>query len=292
MSYPVTNAIIMAAGTSSRFAPLSYEKPKGLTVVKGEVLIERQIRQLREAGIGQIILVVGYKKEEFAYLREKYGVVLVDNDEYLTRNNNGSIWAVRNLLKNSYICSSDNYFSVNPFETEVDGSYYAAIYADGETHEWCMTEDAEGYVDSVTIGGRDAWYMMGHTFWNEAYSRRFLEILEREYELPETKNKLWEKIYIEHLDALKMRIRKYPTDAIFEFDTFDELRAFDASYWDDTRSPILKGIAAELGCAERELTQLHAFHDGDNSAAGFRFTASGRLYEYRYDNKTLRRIES
>ena len=52
------------------------------------------------------------------------------------------------------------------------------------------------------------------------------------------------------------------------------------------------GAAAELGCAERELTQLHAFHDGDNSAAGFRFTASGRLYEYRYDNKTLRRIES
>lgn len=292
MSYPVTNAIIMAAGTSSRFAPLSYEKPKGLTVVKGEVLIERQIRQLREAGIGQIILVVGYKKEEFAYLREKYGVVLVDNDEYLTRNNNGTIMAVRDYLKNSYICSSDNYFSVNPFEREVDDSYYAAVYADGETQEWCMTEDADGYVDSVTIGGHDAWYMMGHTFWNEEYSRRFLEILDREYELPETKDKLWEKIYLEHLDVLKMRIRKYPSDAIFEFDSFDELRAFDSSYWDDTRSPILKRIAAELGCAERELTQLQAFRDGDNSAAGFRFLAAGRPYEYRYDSKKLRRTES
>lgn len=42
--YKVDNAIIMAAGVSSRFAPLSYEKPKALTVVKGEVLIERQIR--------------------------------------------------------------------------------------------------------------------------------------------------------------------------------------------------------------------------------------------------------
>ena len=30
----------MAAGLSSRFVPLSYDKPKGLTVVKGEVLIE------------------------------------------------------------------------------------------------------------------------------------------------------------------------------------------------------------------------------------------------------------
>ena len=37
------NAIIMAAGTSSRFVPLSVERPKGLLEVKGEVLIERQI---------------------------------------------------------------------------------------------------------------------------------------------------------------------------------------------------------------------------------------------------------
>ncbi|WP_288155380.1 NTP transferase domain-containing protein [uncultured Sharpea sp.] len=59
--FKVDNAIIMAAGTSSRFAPLSYEKPKGLVEVKGEVLVERQIRQLREAGIEDIVLITGYK---------------------------------------------------------------------------------------------------------------------------------------------------------------------------------------------------------------------------------------
>ena len=57
------NAIIMAAGMSTRFAPLSYELPKGLLNVKGEVLIERQIRQLQEAGISDITVVVGYMKE-------------------------------------------------------------------------------------------------------------------------------------------------------------------------------------------------------------------------------------
>ena len=41
--YKVDNAIILAAGLSSRFAPISYEKPKGLLRVRGEVLIERQI---------------------------------------------------------------------------------------------------------------------------------------------------------------------------------------------------------------------------------------------------------
>lgn len=42
--YRVKNAIIMAAGMSSRFVPLSYEKPKALLRVKDEVLIEREIR--------------------------------------------------------------------------------------------------------------------------------------------------------------------------------------------------------------------------------------------------------
>ena len=66
MDYCVDNAVIMAAGTASRFAPLSFEKPKALIEVKGEVLIERQIRQLKEAGISEIIVVVGYKKESSA----------------------------------------------------------------------------------------------------------------------------------------------------------------------------------------------------------------------------------
>ena len=79
MIYNVDNAVIMAAGTASRFAPLSYEKPKALIKVKGEILIERQIRQLKEAGIAEIIIVVGYKKEQFDYLREKYDVKIIEN---------------------------------------------------------------------------------------------------------------------------------------------------------------------------------------------------------------------
>ena len=154
MGYTVDNAVIMAAGTASRFAPLSYERPKALIEVKGEVLIERQIRQLKEAGIDEIVIVVGYMKEQFAYLADKFGVIIVENPDYLVRNNNSTIQAVRKYLKNTYICSSDNYFGKNPFEAEVDEAYYAAIYADGETKEWCMHEDGDGFVDAVTVGGQ------------------------------------------------------------------------------------------------------------------------------------------
>ena len=290
MGYKVDNAVIMAAGTASRFAPLSHERPKALIEVKGEVLIERQIRQLREAGIEQIIVVVGYMKEQFRYLEEKFGVILVENNDYLTRNNNASIYVVKDYLRNTYICSSDNYFAQNPFEAEVDDSYYAALYAQGQTQEWCMTEDAQGYIDSVQVGGSNAWYMLGHTFWNEEFSRSFVEILLAEYDLPETADKLWESIYMDHLDRLKMKIRRYSDDVIFEFDTLDELRVFDSSYVDDTRSPILKQISRELDCRESEIVKVTAFKTSDNAAAGMRFTLRGDTYQYSYQTGKTQRI--
>ncbi len=290
MGYKVDNAVIMAAGTASRFAPLSYERPKALIEVKGEVLIERQIRQLREAGIEQIVLVVGYKKEQFAYLAEKYGVILIENSDYLTRNNNASIWAAREYIRNTYICSSDNYFSENPFEAEVDDAYYAAVYADGETKEWCMTEDETGYIDRVEIGGRDAWYMLGHTFWSEKFSRRFLSVLEEIYDHPATADKLWESIFMENLDTLKMKIRRYAEDVIFEFDTLDELRVFDNSYVKDTRSVILKKLADALQCCEADITEVTAYKTADNAAAGMRFVVGGHRFQYTYENCELKEV--
>ena len=287
--YKVDNAVIMAAGTSSRFAPLSYEKPKALIEVKGEVLIERQIRQLREAGISEIYIVVGYKSELFSYLEEKLGVHIIKNPDYNTRNNNASIYAVKDILANTYICSADNYFSKNPFEVHVSDCYYSAVYADGHTKEWCMEHSEDLTITNVSIGGKDSWYMLGHTFWNKAFSKKFVEILEAEYDLPETANLLWESIYINHIDELNMKIRKYPDNIIFEFDTLDELRAFDETYIDDTRSEIIKSIAAELSCKESDVTEVTAYKDNNNEAAGFTFKYGENTYSYSYNDKIVRR---
>ena len=285
----VDNAIIMAAGTASRFAPLSYEKPKALIEVRGEVLIERQIRQLREAGVDEIIIVTGYMAEQFEYLKDKYGVVLVHNPDYLTRNNNASIYVAREYLKNSYICSSDNYFLSNPFESDVDESYYSAVYMEGETGEWCISED-DGWIKDVEVGGHDSWVMLGHVFWSESFSRSFLHILEEEYDNPETADKLWETIYIEHIKDLPMKIRKYPSDFIFEFDTLDELRCFDESYVNNTRSEILKKVAVELGVEEKDIRSVKSFKDKNNAAAGFTFETRERKYRYYYETQNMEEI--
>ncbi len=130
--YRVTNAVIMAAGMSSRFAPLSYEKPKALLQVKGDILIEREIRQLQEAGIHDITVVIGYMKEKLFYLEDRFGVKLVINEDYYRYNNPSTLMLVKDQLANTYICSSDNYFEFNPFEPYVYQAYYSTMYTEGK----------------------------------------------------------------------------------------------------------------------------------------------------------------
>lgn len=283
--YQVDNAIIMAAGTSSRFAPLSYERHKALTIVRDEVLIERQIRQLLEKEIKEIYVVTGYKAEQFEYLKEKYGVKILHNPYYLSRNNNSSIYVAKEIIKNSYICSADNYFTDNPFEKEVDCSYYAAVYSNEYTDEWCMSVDEDGYIDSVSIGGKESWFMYGHVFWGEDFSNAFLDILNKIYNKQETANKLWEEIFVDNLDTLKMKIRKYSQDKIFEFDTLDELRKFDVSYINNTRSSIIKKIAEIYRCNEAEIVDINSYYGNNYEAIGITFNIKGKRNSYIYDEK-------
>lgn len=260
--HAVDNAVILAAGLSSRFAPISYERPKGLLKVRGEVLIERQIEQLREAGVTDIVVVVGYKKESFYYLEDKYGVDVVVNREYAERNNNSSLMLVRELLGNTYICSSDNYFTENPFDSHVWKACYSAEYSEGPTGEWCLETGAHGRITGVHVGGSDAWYMLGPAYFDRAFSARFREILESEYDLPQTRDKLWEDLYAEHLPELDMRIRKFSPGVINEFDSLDELRGFDPMFLENLDSEIFDNIVAVLGCDKSEIRDVYPLKQG------------------------------
>ncbi len=70
-------AIILAAGLGTRLRPMTKITTKALVKVKEKPLVEYQIEFLKERGIDDIIIVVGYLKEQFDYLKEKYGVRLV-----------------------------------------------------------------------------------------------------------------------------------------------------------------------------------------------------------------------
>ena len=279
--YRVDNAVIMAAGLAQRFAPISYEKPKGLLRVRGDVLIERQIKQLHEAGIMDISVVVGYKKEYFFYLAEKYGVEIVINDEYATRNNNGTLWAVRNRLANTYICSSDNYFTSNPFETYVYQSYYSAQFVEGTTDEWCIETAQNGLITGVEIGGEDSWIMLGHAYFDRDFSKHFREILETVYTRPETVGKLWEEIFIDHLDVLPMVVRPYPEGLINEFDSLDELQGFDPLFIENVDSEVFDNIVDVLDTTRSEVGNFYPLKQGITNLS-CHFSVGDEEYVYRY----------
>lgn len=278
------NAIIMAAGTSSRFAPLSYEKPKGLLKVKGEVLIERQIRQLKEAGITDIFVVVGYKAEQFYYLAEKFGVTIIKNEDYLQYNNTSSIFLVLDKLEDTYICSSDNYFLHNVFLEKTLYSYYSALFSEGHTTEYCLTTDVEGNIVDVKIGGENSWYMIGHVFFNKEFSDRFREVMNVEYQNERTKQEYWEDVYIRNLHQLpKMKIHPYQSGTIEEFDTLDELRLFDEVYVNKTGCKIFKNICGVLHCEEKDICEIVPLKKGmTNSSFCFTCKKDGRKYVYRH----------
>lgn len=278
--FKVDNAIIMAAGLSSRFAPLSYERPKALLEVKGEILIERQIRQLKEAGIDNITIVVGYMKEKFYYLKDKFNVDIVVNEEYKVRNNNSTLYLVRDRLKNSYICSSDNYFVDNVFEKYVYDSYYSSVFEENETDEYCITVDDDNTISYVTVGGENAWIMLGHVYFSKEFSKRFTDILVKEYDEPGVDSMLWEDIFIRHLGELRMNKREYKKGEILEFDSLDDLRDFDESYKYDSRSQVIKNICSILKCKEADVKNIVPIKKGLTNIS-FKFLVDGKAYVYR-----------
>ena len=279
--YRVENAVIMAAGFSSRFVPLSYDKPKGVLTVRGEVLIERQIRQLQEAGIDDITVVVGYMKEAFFHLEDKFGVTIKVNEQFATRNNNSTLMLVREQLGNTYICSSDDYFTENVFSPYEYKAFYSAQYFEGETDEYCLTVGAGNRITKVTMGGKDAYGMLGHVYFDRTFSKRFVAALEADYDKPETAGKLWEDIYVDHLKELDMVMRVYEPGIIYEFDSLDDLRAFDHDFIDNVDSEILDNICTVLGCARCDITDIAPIKEGLTNLS-FRFACGGSTYVYRH----------
>lgn len=280
--YKVDNAIIMAAGMSSRFVPLSLEKPKGLLEVRGEILIERQIRQLQAAGIDDITVVVGYKKEMFFYLEEQFKVKIVVNPDYYRYNNTSTLMLVLPLLKNTYICSSDNYFVDNVFEDYVYQSYYAAVFAEGETNEYCLKYAADGRITGVDIGGSNAWYMLGHVYFDRNFSDKFRQILQNDYtQIPDVRNQLWEDVYAAHVEELPLYIRKYAADKVKEFDSLDELRSFDEGYLDNLNSAIMDNIVSVLQCSKSDIKEIYPIKSGMTNIS-FYFSCLGKKYVYRH----------
>ncbi len=128
-------AVILAAGFGMRMVPINTEMPKGLLEVNGESLIERIIKQLHEVGIKEIYIVVGFMKEKYEYLIDEYGVELIVNADYATKNNLHSLYLVKEHLENAYIIPCDIWCDQNPFRRhELYSWYMVSDLADNDSN--------------------------------------------------------------------------------------------------------------------------------------------------------------
>lgn len=217
------SAVILAAGVGMRMVPINMEMPKALLEVHGERLIERAIRQLKEAGITSISIVVGFMKEKFEYLIDKYDVELVVNADYARKNNLHSLLLVADRLANSYIVPCDLWCMDNPYQRY-------------ELYSWYMVSDTISMHSDVRVNrkrelvrvGRltEGNQMLGITYVTRADAKLLADRLERLAQSGYDELFWEEAAYGE--DKMMLAARVVPGDKAIEINTYEELREFDS----------------------------------------------------------------
>lgn len=291
--YRVDSAVILAAGFGSRFVPLTFETPKGLLEVFGERMIERQINQLHEAGIMDITIVVGYLKEKFEYLIDKYGVKLLYNPEYHNKNTLTTVYRAKDCFKgkNTYLLSSDNWIRNNMYHTYECGAWYSSVYMKGTTSEWCLETSKKGLLTGVQVGGSDSWVMYGPVYFSREFSEQFFPVLEAYYHTPGTEQMYWEQVLADLLNGNvndhlpdrhgfskpEMYINRQPEAQVYEFENLEELRVFDEKYQNHSDNIAMELVSDVLHIPESEITDIRCLKTGMTNKS-FLFRAKDRSY--------------
>ena len=285
------NAIILAAGKSERFAPFTYERPKGLFCVKGEILIERQIRQLNEAGVYKIYVVVGYMKEKFFYLERKYGVELIVNNTFAKKGNVYSLYSARKYLGNTFVCCADHYFEDNPFlEENINNfSYRQCSFQMGKFREFAVTCSDADVITSVEVGGENQMAMVGMAYFNKAFSDRFVEYMEKEIDDFGIANMFWEEFYAKHQKHLTLYAKYCEPKNVLEFDCIDDLRQFDSEFLENVDSEIIMNICKTIHCNPSEIVNIQVIQAGLTNVS-FEFTVGNIRYVYRHPGGSSGRL--
>ncbi|MGF7110191.1 phosphotransferase [Treponema pedis] len=276
----VDNAIIMAAGFGSRFVPLTYATPKGLLEIFGERMIERQIKQLKEAGINDITVVVGYLKDTFEYLTDKYGVKLLFNPDFKSKNNLSTLYHARKYLKNTYILSSDNWLRENMYHSHEYDSWYSSVKIFGKTKEWVLRTGLHDKILTVKVGGKDSWVMYGPVYFSKEFSKKIVPLIEEAYNLEDTDDWYWEDVYRRNLKTLTMFANKQKAGQVYEFESLDEIRLFDSSYLISSHDKWLELISSVFKRGEHSITNLQPLHFGMTNKS-FLFQVEGEKYIFR-----------
>ncbi len=124
-------AVILAAGKSTRTYPLTVETPKVLLKVLNKTLLEHNLEQLRGL-INEVIIIVGFKKEMVIdTLGEKYADINIKYVEQKEQLGTGhALLEVEKLIKDKFfVLAGDDLYSGGDIKKLLEYKY-AALYSE------------------------------------------------------------------------------------------------------------------------------------------------------------------
>ncbi len=115
-------AVILAAGRGKRLYPYTKYIPKCLLDVGGETILEHQINHIRDCGIDEVVIVVGFGFEKVEnFLRNYDGLGMriktLYNPFYQTTNSLISLWIARGEMDDDMVVmNGDDVFDIEVLE--------------------------------------------------------------------------------------------------------------------------------------------------------------------------------
>ncbi len=121
-------AIILAAGRGSRMGDMTAEQPKCLTQIKGVTLLDRQLAALREAGVDEIGIVTGYRRQALA----DRGLHEFHNPDWADTNMVSSLACAQSWLSEGpcIVSYSDIFYSAQAVRSLIDENSALALTYD------------------------------------------------------------------------------------------------------------------------------------------------------------------
>lgn len=231
--HKVERAIIMAAGLGNRMQPITLTTPKPLIFVNGVRMIDSVIQSLHKNGIFEIYVVVGYLKEQFAFLEGQYpGVKLIENPYYAQCNNISSLYVARDHIRDAMILDGDQIiYNSDILAPEFERSGYNAVWTDDDTDEWLLEVDS-GIVRSCSrTGGKGGWQLYSISRWTAEDGAKLKAHLEMEFEQKQNRQIYWDDVALFcYPREYRLGIRPMSKEDIVEIDGYDELLRIDPSY--------------------------------------------------------------